>query len=168
LLVSMGISATVLYGLVDRSPWEGDVLFPIVIIAAMVGGVAAAIRAPQFWPARIALCLVFLYVVAPPIARILTPTAFPSYADQISDGMTVEEVKDILGPPESTERLTKLVKVDIGAPLLDADGNPLGSEYTTTVDGDLLLQFKKRRTNIVVRFNESSEVVHCYETFDLP
>ena len=35
------------------------------------------------------------------------------------------------------------------------------------VDGELILHFKIRRTNVVVRFDEENRVKHCYEHFDI-
>ena len=82
--------------------------------------------------------------------------------------MTIEEVKQILGEPNKSERLAKLVDVPIDFQLRDEEGNPIDRDHVVkAVDADVLLHFRIRRTTVVVRFDEANRVKHCYEHFDI-
>lgn len=114
------------------------------------------------------LLLGIALVVVPQISRFFQPSPFPSFKDHIKEGMTIEEVKAILGEPDKVEQLGKLVKVPIAFPLRDADGNRIDQDHIAkVVDADRLFHFRIRRTTVVVRFGEDELVRSCYETIDL-
>jgi hypothetical protein len=165
-LVGLWFAATLLYAAVHGSPWN-SIVFPLLVILSLVAASTFAIRSLEFWTARIALILICAIIIIPPIAKQLRPDPFPSFKDQIAKGMTIEEVKQILGEPDKSERLTKLVKVPIDVPLYDDEGNPIDQEHLVkAVDGDLQLHFEIRRTTVVVRFDEEDRVKNSYEHFD--
>jgi hypothetical protein len=166
-LVGLWLAATVLYAAVYDSP-ANSIVFLLLVILSLVAAFALAIRSLEFWPARIALILICAMIIIQPIAKQLRPDPFPSFKDQISKGMTIEEVKGILGEPDKSERLAKLVKVPIEFPLYDDEGNRIDRDHLVkAVEGDLMLHFKIRRTTVVVRFDEENRVKHSYEHFDI-
>lgn len=166
-LVGLWLVTTVLFAVVHGSPWD-SIVFPWLVILSLLAAVTFAIRSLEFWPARIALILICLVIISSPIVKQLRPDPFPSFKDQISEGMTIEQVKEILGEPDKSERLNKLEKVPIDFPLLDDEGNPIDQDHIVkVVEGDLLLHFNIRRTTVVVRFDEEDRVKSCYEEFDL-
>lgn len=166
-LVGLWLVTTLLYAALHGSPWNNIVL-PLLVILSLIAALTYAIRSLEFWPARIALILIGLIIISSLIARQLRPDPFPSFKDQISKNMTIEEVKKILGEPDKSERLSKLVKEPIDFPLYDDEGNPIDQDHVVkAVDGDLLLHFTIRRTTVVIRFDEEDRVKHCYEHFDI-
>ncbi len=166
-LVGLWLVATVLYAAVQDSPWN-SIVFPLLVILFAVAAFAFAIRSLEFWPARISLMLICVFLIIPPIAKQVRPDPFPSFKDQISKGMAIEEVKKILGEPNKSERLAKLVKVPVDVPLFDDEGNPIDQDHVVqAAEGDLMLHFKVRRTTVVVRFDEENRVKYCYEHLDL-
>jgi hypothetical protein len=167
-MVFLWIAANVVSIAVHASPYN-SIVFPILGILSLVAAMHLAVRSLEFWPARISLMLVCAVVTIPTIAKYFRPDPFPSFKDQISDGMTIGEVKKILGEPERSERLGKLVKEPIDFPLYDEKGNPIDQDHIVkAVDGDLMLHFKVRRTTVIVRFDEDGRVIACYEKFDFP
>lgn len=167
-LVALWLAATVLYAAMHASPWNGIVV-PLLVILSLAAAFSFAIRSLEFWPARIALILICAFVIIPPIAKQLRPDPFPSFKDQISKGMMIEEVKQVLGEPKKSQRLGKLAKVPIGFPLYDDEGHPIDQDDAVKlVAGDLLMHFKIRRTTVVVRFDEGNRVKSHYEVFALP
>lgn len=168
-LVLTSWTVAALHAAVDGSPWDVELLFLFLIIPLMMLGVVGAIRSAQYWPARFALLLVCIFVILPPIMKQLRPDPFPSFGDQISDGMAIEQVKEILGEPVKSKRLSKFEKVQTEATLRDEDGNPIDPEHLAKlVDADLLLHFKVRGTTVVVRFDEENRVKSFHHEFDFP
>lgn len=120
------------------------------------------------WIALGLLLLGLAWVIVLPILRSFQPNPFPSFKDQITKGMTIEAVKEILGEPEKIEQLSKLVKVPIAFTFRDADGNPIDRDHVVkSVDGDRMFDFQIQRTTVVVRFGEDDLVKSCYEHFDI-
>ncbi len=108
------------------------------------------------------------YFLLPPIAKLLRPDPFPSFKEQITVGMTIAEVKKILGEPAESERLRKLVKVPTDSPIYDHEGNSIDdATLVKAVEGDLLLRFKIRGTNLSVIFDEDDRVKQVQQTFDI-
>lgn len=115
---------------------------------------------------RVVLPLVGVCLVIYFVASHYRTDPYPSFTDQITKGMTIEEVKQILGEPIETERLKKMVKVPIDVPLYDDEGNKIDTDHIVKmIDGGQKLEFRIRRTEISVIFDEDDKVEYVVQSF---
>ncbi len=97
----------------------------------------------------------FLLVVAAGCTHGTTSDRHSSYANQISPGMTADDVKEILGEPlrnKAMEGPGRLVH-DKDTPVFDSSGNVI-DHLTRYLPGDPVLHFSVGRSNLKVTLDE--------------